>query len=147
MKILIINGPNLNFLGIREKDIYGSSDYSVLLDKIEKRANELGIEAEVFQSNSEGEIIDALQRAYMEEVDGIIINPAAYTHYSYAIRDALASLTVPKIEVHISNIYRREDFRHTSVTAPVCDGQISGLGFDGYLLAMEAMVNICKKKS
>jgi len=147
MKILIVNGPNLNFLGIREKDIYGSSDYSVLLDKIEKRANELGIEAEVFQSNSEGEIIDALQRAYMEEVDGIIINPAAYTHYSYAIRDALASLTVPKIEVHISNIYRREDFRHTSVTAPVCDGQISGLGFDGYLLAMEAMVNICKKKS
>jgi len=83
----------------------------------------------------------------MEEVDGIIINPAAYTHYSYAIRDALASLTVPKIEVHISNIYRREDFRHTSVTAPVCDGQISGLGFDGYLLAMEAVVNICKKKS
>lgn len=147
MKILIVNGPNLNFLGIREKDIYGSSDYSVLLDKIEKRANELGIEAEVFQSNSEGEIIDALQRAYMEEVDGIIINPAAYTHYSYAIRDALASLTVPKIEVHISNIYRREDFRHTSVTAPVCDGQISGLGFDGYLLAMEAVVNICKKKS
>lgn len=147
MKILIVNGPNLNFLGIREKDIYGSSDYSVLLDKIEKKANELGIEAEVFQSNSEGEIIDALQRAYMEEVDGIIINPAAYTHYSYAIRDALASLTVPKIEVHISNIYRREDFRHTSVTAPVCDGQISGLGFDGYLLAMEAMVNICKKKS
>jgi 3-dehydroquinate dehydratase (EC 4.2.1.10) len=147
MKILIVNGPNLNFLGIREKDIYGSSDYSVLLDKIEKKANELGIEAEVFQSNSEGEIIDALQRAYMEEVDGIIINPAAYTHYSYAIRDALASLTVPKIEVHISNIYRREDFRHTSVTAPVCDGQISGLGFDGYLLAMEAVVNICKKKS
>jgi len=147
MKILIVNGPNLNFLGIREKDIYGSSDYSVLLDKIEKRANELGIEAEVFQSNSEGEIIDVLQRAYMEEVDGIIINPAAYTHYSYAIRDALASLTVPKIEVHISNIYRREDFRHTSVTAPVCDGQISGLGFDGYLLAMEAVVNICKKKS
>jgi len=147
MKILIVNGPNLNFLGIREKVVYGSRDYGALLQMIEKKAEELGIDAEVYQSNSEGEIIDAIQRAYKEKVDGIIINPAAYTHYSYAIRDALASVTVPKIEVHISNIYQREEFRHTSVTAPVCDGQISGLGFEGYLLAMEAMVNICKKRS
>lgn len=145
MKILIVNGPNLNFLGIREKGIYGSRDYAALLDMIEKKAKELDIEAEVFQSNSEGDIIDALQKAYREKIDGIIINPGAYTHYSYAIRDALASLTVPKIEVHISNIYQREEFRHTSVTAPVCDGQISGLGLEGYLLAMDAMANMCKK--
>lgn len=145
MKILVVNGPNLNFLGIREKGIYGNRDYSGLLEMIKKKGEELGIETEVFQSNGEGEIIDALQRAYHEKVDGIIINPGAYTHYSYAIRDALASLTVPKIEVHISNIYQREDFRHTSVTAPVCDGQISGLGLDGYLLAMDAIKNLCCK--
>lgn len=147
MKLLIINGPNLNFLGIREQGIYGSRDYSVLLGLIDKKAEELGIEAEVFQSNGEGEIIDALQKAYKEKFDGIIINPAAYTHYSYAIRDALASLTIPKIEVHISNVYQREDFRHTSVTVPVCDGQITGLGLEGYLLAMDAMVNIWGKNS
>lgn len=143
MKLLIINGPNLNFLGIREKDIYGNRDYPALLRLIEKKAKELNVEAEVFQSNGEGEIIDRLQRAYEEKVDGIIINPAAYTHYSYAIRDALASLTMPKIEVHISNIHQREEFRHTSVTAPVCNGQIAGLGLDGYLIAMEAIINLC----
>ncbi len=147
MKILVVNGPNLNFLGIREKGIYGSRDYAALVGMIEKKAKEMGIDVEVFQSNSEGEIIDTLQRAYNEKVDGIIINPGAYTHYSYAIRDALASLTVPKIEVHISNIYQREEFRHTSVTAPVCNGQISGLGLEGYLLAMDAILNICKKNS
>lgn len=145
MKILVINGPNLNFLGIREKGVYGNRDYSALLEMIENKAAELGIEAEVFQSNSEGEIIDTIQKAYREKFDGIIINPAAFTHYSYAIRDALASLTIPKIEVHISNVYKREEFRHTSVTAPVCDGQITGLGLEGYLLAMEAMVNIYKQ--
>lgn len=145
MKILVVNGPNLNFLGIREKGIYGNRDYSALLEMIKKKGEELGIETEVFQSNGEGEIIDALQRAYHEKVDGIIINPGAYTHYSYAIRDALVSLTVPKIEVHISNIYQREDFRHNSVTAPVCDGQISGLGLEGYLLAMEALKSLCSK--
>lgn len=147
MKIMVVNGPNLNFLGIREKGIYGERDYAALLGMIENKARDLGIEAEVFQSNSEGKIIDAIQRAYRDKFDGIIINPAAYTHYSYAIRDALASITVPKIEVHISNIYQREDFRHTSVTAPACDGQISGLGLEGYLLAMEAMVGMCKKIS
>ncbi|CRZ33670.1 3-dehydroquinate dehydratase [Herbinix hemicellulosilytica] len=147
MKILVVNGPNLNFLGIREKGIYGSRDYASLVDMIEKKAKEMGIDVEVFQSNNEGEIIDALQRAYNEKADGIIINPGAYTHYSYAIRDALASLTVPKIEVHISNIYQREEFRHTSVTAPVCNGQISGLGFDGYILAMEAIFSIYNKAS
>lgn len=145
MKLLVINGPNLNFLGIREKGVYGEKGYSDLIKLIEEKANELSIEVETFQSNGEGEIIDRLQRAYHEQVDGIIINPGAYTHYSYAIRDALASLYIPKIEVHISNIHKREEFRHTSVTAPVCDGQITGLGLDGYLLAMEAMIKLCHK--
>ena len=145
MKILIINGPNLNFLGIREKGIYGNQDYSVLLDMIEKKAKALDIKVEIFQSNNEGEIIDAVQRAYLDKLDGIIINPGAYTNYSYAISDALASVTMAKIEVHISNIHQREEFRHKSVTAPHCNGQISGFGLEGYLLAMEAMVNICRK--
>ncbi len=142
MKILVINGPNLNFLGIREKGIYGNKNYSDLVKLIENKGEELGVEVEIFQSNVEGEIINAIQKSYIDNTDGIIINPAAYTHYSFAIRDALASLTIPKIEVHISNVHQREEFRHTSVTAPVCNGQITGLGFDGYILAMEAMVNL-----
>lgn len=146
MKLLIINGPNINFLGIREKGIYGDRDYSALLSLINQKADELNIEVMNFQSNGEGEIIDRLQKAYTEKIDGIIINPAAFTHYSYAIRDALASIDIPKIEVHISNIHQREEFRHTSVTAPVCNGQITGLGFEGYLLAMEAIVKLCSNK-
>ena len=144
MKILVINGPNLNFLGIREKGVYGDRDYAALLALIKEKADELNIELETFQSNSEGEIIDRIQKAYYDKVDGLIINPAAYTHYSYAIRDALASLSIPKIEVHISNIQEREEFRRVSVTAPVCDEQISGHGFDGYLMAMDAVINLCK---
>lgn len=147
MKLLIINGPNLNFLGIREKGIYGNKDYSALVNMIEKKATELNISVEIFQSNGEGEIIDAIQKAYNDKVDAIIINPGAYTHYSYAISDALASVTMPKIEVHISNVYQREEFRHKSVTAPQCNGQITGLGLEGYLLAMEAMVNLCNKSN
>ncbi|TAH66732.1 MAG: type II 3-dehydroquinate dehydratase [Anaerolineaceae bacterium] len=142
MRVLIINGPNLNFLGIREKGVYGNRDYSALLDLIEEKAKELNIEVETFQSNGEGEIIDRLQRAYYDKVDGIIINPAAYTHYSYAIRDALASLSIPKIEVHISNIHEREEFRKISVTAPVCDEQIMGHGLEGYLMAMDAIIKL-----
>jgi len=141
MKILVLNGPNLNFLGIREKGIYGSQDYNYLLTLLEEKAKEANIMIETFQSNSEGEIIDRIQKAYQDEVDGIVINPGAYTHYSYAIRDALASITVPKIEVHISNIHQREEFRHTSVTAAVCTGQIAGLGLQGYLLAIDAIIN------
>ncbi len=140
MKLLVINGPNLNFLGIREKGIYGTQDYEYLLGLLEQKGKELNVTVETFQSNGEGEIIDRLQKAYHDQVDGIVINPGAYTHYSYAIRDALASLTIPKIEVHISNIHQREEFRHTSVTAAVCTGQIAGLGLQGYLLAMEAIV-------
>ena len=146
MRLLVINGPNLNYLGIREKGVYGDRSYSDLMNMIDKKAEELNIEVETFQSNGEGEIIDRLQKAYYEKVDGIIINPAAYTHYSYAIRDALASISIPKIEVHISNIHQREEFRHTSVTAPVCDGQITGHGFEGYLMAMEAMTKLCDKR-
>ncbi|MDF2543647.1 MAG: 3-dehydroquinate dehydratase, type [Herbinix sp.] len=142
MKILVINGPNLNFLGIREKGIYGSHNFEYLLTMLEEKANEENITIETYQSNIEGEIIDRIQKAYYDQVDGIIINPGAYTHYSYAIRDALASITVPKIEVHISNVHQREEFRHVSVTAPVCTGQIVGLGLHGYLLAVDAIQRI-----
>ena len=139
MKILVMNGPNLNFLGIREPAQYGTENYETLCAKIEAAAAAKGDTVELFQNNCEGAIVDRLQAAYSDGTEGIIINPGAYTHYSYAIRDALASITVPKIEVHISNIHKREEFRHTSVTAPVCDGQIVGLGTNGYLLAMEAL--------
>lgn len=137
MKVLIINGPNINFLGIREKGIYGSQDYDSLVKMIEEDAARKGHEAEVFQSNYEGAVIDRIQKAYGDGTKGIIINPGAFTHYSYAIRDALASVELPKIEVHISNVHKREEFRHVSVTAPVCDGQIVGLGLKGYLLALD----------
>ena len=139
MKILIINGPNINFLGIREKGIYGNQDYNYLLEMIDKKAKETGDDIEVFQSNGEGEIIDRIQQAYHEKKDAIIINPGAYTHYSYAIRDALASFECKKIEVHISNVHKREEFRHISVTAPVCDGQIVGMGLYGYIMAIDAV--------
>lgn len=139
MKILVLNGPNINFLGIREKGIYGTANYDTLVEMINDKAKELGVEVEVFQSNCEGAIIDKIQENY-NKADAIIINPGAFTHYSYAVRDALASVEMPKIEVHISNVHKREEFRHVSVTAPVCTGQIVGLGLYGYLLAMEAVV-------
>lgn len=137
MKILVINGPNLNFLGIREKSVYGTQDYEYLLKLIQDKAKKEGCEIETYQSNHEGAIIDRIQEAYFDGTQGIVINPGAYTHYSYAIRDALASITVPKVEVHISNIQEREEFRKISVTAPVCDKQIYGQGLDGYLQAID----------
>ena len=137
MKLLVINGPNLNFLGIREKGIYGTEDYEYLVTMLKDKARAEGHDLEVFQSNCEGEIIDKIQEAYHTKAEGIIINPGAFTHYSYAIRDALASVEIPKIEVHISNVHKREEFRHTSVTAPACTGQIVGLGLKGYALAMD----------
>jgi 3-dehydroquinate dehydratase-2 len=142
MKLLIINGPNLNFLGIREKSVYGALDYNYLLEIIGKKARESGHEITVWQSNHEGAIIDRIQEAYFDETNGLIINPGAYTHYSYAIRDALASLEIPKVEVHISDITAREDFRKISVTAPVCDMQIYGKGLDGYLEAIDFICSI-----
>ncbi len=141
MKLLVINGPNINFLGIREKSVYGTQDYQYLLEMIQKKAESTGNDITVFQSNHEGAIIDRIQEAYFDGTEGIIINPGAYTHYSYAIRDALASITVPKVEIHISDITRREDFRKVSVTAPVCDKQIYGQGLDGYLQAIDFIVN------
>ncbi len=143
MKILVINGPNLNFLGIREKDIYGTKDYEFLKERIQDKADLMGVDTELFQSNSEGEIIDRIQLAYHEKVDGIIINPGGLTHTSVALHDALASVSnIIKIEVHISNINSREDFRKNSITAGACDGQISGLGINGYLYAMEAVADL-----
>lgn len=134
MKILVINGPNLNMLGKRDRSVYGAQSYQDLVGKLNEWAEENGVDLEVFQSNSEGEIVDRIQRM---DYDGLVINPGAFTHYSYAIRDALEIVKVPKVEVHISNIHAREEFRRRSVTAEVCDGQISGLGVFGYLLALE----------
>ena len=137
MNILVINGPNINFLGIREKGIYGSESYETLVKSLGEKGKREGHHVEVFQSNYEGGIIDRIQAAYSDGTEAIIINPGAFTHYSYAVRDALASIELPKIEVHISNVHKREEFRHVSVTAPVCTGQVVGLGLKGYELAMD----------
>lgn len=144
MKILVINGPNINMLGIREKNIYGNNDYNSLIEKIKKEASELDCQVDFFQSNIEGEIITSIQKA-LGVYDGIIINPAAYTHYSIGILDTLKSVNIPAIEVHISNIHQREDFRKKSVTAEGCLGQISGLGFEGYTLALRGLINLIRK--
>ena len=137
MKLLVINGPNLNFLGIREKSVYGDQDYDALLQLIAQKGEEEHCTVEVFQSNHEGAIIDRLQDSYFDGTQGLIINPGAFTHYSYAIHDALMSLTIPKIEIHITDIQNREEFRNLSVTAPACDKQICGKGLNGYLIAID----------
>lgn len=137
-RILVVNGPNINMLGIREKNIYGREDYAGLCAYIRSAAQRLGVEVELMQSNYEGDIVTAIQKAY-GNFDGIVINPAALTHYSVAVLDALKAVNIPAIEVHISNIHQREEFRHHSVTAAACIGQICGLGFAGYALALEAL--------
>lgn len=139
-KICLIHGPNINFTGIREKGVYGRLSYDEINAEIRKKAQEIGFDIDIFQSNHEGAIIDKIQQCY-GQADAIIINPGAYTHYSYAIRDALASVDLPVVEIHMSNIHKREDFRHTSVTVPVCTGQICGFGWKGYLLALDAVKN------
>lgn len=139
MKFLVINGPNLNLLGIREPEIYGQSGYDALVARIKTSAASMNVEVEVFQSNHEGAIIDQIHAA-RGSFDGIIINPGAYTHYSYAILDALKAVALPAVEVHLSNIHQREAFRHTSVTAAGCDGQICGLGQFGYVAAMGYLI-------
>ena len=136
-RILVMHGPNLNLLGTREPEHYGQVTLSDINIALVRLAESAGVELEAFQSNHEGAIIDKIQEAYFDKTEGIIINPGAYTHYSYAIRDALASITVPKVEIHISNIMEREDFRKVSVTAPVCDKQIYGHGLNGYLEAID----------
>lgn len=140
MKILVINGPNLNFLGIREPGIYGKQDYNYLVNMIEEKCKEWECEVECFQSNHEGAIIDRIQEAYFDGTQGIVINPGAYTHYSYAIHDALASVDMPKVEIHISDITAREEFRKVSVTAAACDKQIYGQGLQGYLMAIDYLM-------
>jgi 3-dehydroquinate dehydratase-2 len=140
MRVLVIHGPNLNLLGERERDVYGSESLPEINEKIRKRAQELGIDIEVFQSNYEGEIIERIHKA-RKDVDFLIINPGAFTHYSYALRDAIKASSLPCVEVHLSNIYAREDFRRNSVIAPVVIGQISGFGSLGYLLALEVASN------
>jgi len=141
MKLMVINGPNLNFLGIREKSIYGSRSFKDIENYIRESAISLGHDIEMCQSNIEGEIIDFIQRAYYEKCDGIIINPGAFTHYSYAIYDAIKSVNIDTVEVHLSQIYSREEFRQKSVTASACIGQICGFGEYGYVMAMNALEN------
>lgn len=147
MKLLVINGPNINFLGIREKSVYGVQDYDDLLQMIAEKGEGVNCTIEVFQSNHEGAIIDRIQDAYSDGTEGIVINPGAYTHYSYAIRDALASVSMPKVEIHISDITQREEFRKISVTAPVCDKQIYGKGLEGYLMAIDEIIRLAAEKN
>ena len=144
MKIMVINGPNLNMLGVREKNIYGTKDFTDVCKYIQSEGEKRGHEMTLMQSNLEGEIINFLQKAYYEKYDGIVINPGAYTHYSYAIHDAIKGVSIPTVEVHISNVHTREDFRRVSVTAPACIGQMCGFGEFGYVLAIEALENYVK---
>lgn len=139
MKILVINGPNLNMLGIREPDIYGSQNYAALCRMIENHAAENNVEIRIFQSNHEGAIVDEIQAAY-GNFDGIVINPAAYTHTSVAILDALKSVGLPAVEVHISDVTKREDFRQISYAGMACEKSFIGLGFEGYLRAIDCLI-------
>ena len=139
MKLLIINGPNLNMLGVREPEIYGSQSYEKLVRLIQHHAAEIGVEAAVFQSNHEGAIVDRIQQAYFDGVDGIVINPAAYTHTSVAILDALKAVSIPTVEVYISAVDQREDFRQVSYVRRAAIATISGKGFAGYLEAMDQL--------
>ena len=137
-KVLVIHGPNINLTGLREKSVYGTLDFAAINHKIRAWAAEMGLAVEIFQSNHEGAIIDRLHQA-VSDADGVVMNPGAYTHYSYAIRDAVAAIGIPVVEVHLSNIHNREEFRHTSVICPVCRGQICGFGPDSYRLGLSAI--------
>lgn len=140
MKILIINGPNINLLGTREPEIYGTLTLDKINEELLSFANDLGVEIETFQSNIEGEIVDKIQWA-KGNCEGLVINPAAYTHTSVAIRDAISAVALPAVEVHISNIHSREEFRKHSFIAPVCIGQIAGFGLDSYKLGLRGLIN------
>jgi 3-dehydroquinate dehydratase-2 len=144
INILVIHGPNLNLLGEREPEWYGNLSLEEINAMITQKAKNLRCEVQIKQSNSEGEIIDFLQKS-RKWAQGIIINPAAYTHTSIAIRDALSAINLPVVEVHLSNVYKREEFRHRSLVAPLCIGQICGLGPQGYLFALEALINFLQK--
>ncbi len=144
MRILVLNGPNLNLLGTREPEKYGTQTLADIENFILTEAKNLGVEADFYQSNVEGELVNKIQEA-KGNFDGIIMNPAAYTHTSVAIRDAILAVCIPTVEIHLSNIYKREEFRHTSMTAPACIGQIAGLGAIGYKLGLIAIVDYLKK--
>lgn len=143
-KILVLNGPNLNMTGLREPSVYGSATLNDINNSISEAAASLGIATDFFQSNHEGDLIDSIHNAH-GNYDGIIFNAGAFTHYSYAIRDAIASVNVPTVEVHMSNIHNREEFRHTSVIAPVCIGSIAGFGSFSYHLALAALIERFKQ--
>ena len=143
-KVLVVHGPNLNLLGQRETDIYGNTSLDDINRQLSSIAKDAGIELEFFQSNHEGDIVDVIGKAKQNGFQAILINPAAYTHTSVAIRDAVAAVDLPTIEVHLSNVYAREEFRHTSLIAPVAHGQISGFGVDSYLLGLRAIINLIK---
>ena len=144
MKVLVLNGPNLNLLGVREPGIYGNESLEIIENELKNEAAKLNITLDCFQSNHEGKLIDELHRA-MSNADGVILNAGALTHYSYALRDAIAAIKIPVIEVHMSNIHAREEFRHTSVIAPVCAGSIAGFGKNSYMLALKAINDIIRK--
>ena len=144
MKILVINGPNLNMLGIREPSHYGKETYAELCKKIEEHCGAKGIEVEIYQSNHEGDLVDRIQKAYFDKVDGIVMNPAAYTHTSIAILDALKSVSIPTVEVHISKVEEREDFRQVSFVRAACVKTITGHGTAGYLEAIDFLAETIK---
>ena len=139
-KILILNGPNINLTGLREKSVYGEQTYDSLIALCEEEAAKLQVELRCYQSNHEGDLIDALQHAYFDGFDGAVFNPGGYTHTSVALHDAIASIPMPVIECHMSNVHARESFRHVSMTASACRGQIVGFGFYGYVMAMRALL-------
>lgn len=139
MKLLVINGPNLNLLGLREPDHYGRETYQQLLDKIRAYCGSRGHEVSFFQSNHEGALVDAIQQAYFDGVEGIVINPGAYTHTSVALLDAVKAVSIPTVEVHISKVEQREDFRQVSFIRLACVGTVTGLGTDGYLRAVDLL--------
>ena len=139
MKLLVINGPNLNMLGIREPALYGSGTYDALCEKIKRYCEENQISVDFYQSNHEGSLVDRIQQAYFEQVDGIVINPGAYTHTSIALLDAVKSVSIPTVEVHISKVEEREDFRQVSYIRAACVATVTGKGFDGYLEAIDIL--------
>ena len=145
-KILVMHGPNLNLLGTREKDIYGDTTIEQINEQLLVVAKESGYDVDFFQSNHEGDIVDKIGNAPKENIKAIVINPAAYTHTSVAIRDAVSAIDLPVIEVHLSNIYSREEFRHTSLIAPVAYGQITGFGVKSYILGIKAVISVLQDK-
>ena len=144
-KVLVLHGPNLNLLGQREVDVYGKVTIEEINAELQKVAKENTVELKIIQSNHEGEIVDIIGKAKNDNINAILINPAAYTHTSVAIRDAISACGVPAVEVHLSNIYSREEFRHTSLIAPVAKGQVSGFGKTSYILGLKAVIELVKK--